>query len=289
MGIQIDGTKFVNKGAKAKIVVGSAESTNKTEKDAEKQPVGKRSVNIEPAAKMNISKTGYASLAYDNRPFVVSGKTTEEVYEKLGIISTYDTMRIMDPAAYKKHRALLNEAFNYGKEGNEELSDKYRKEASSYFLNWAIDKIESGTLGNMQRAAYTAVKGMQKRYGDDTEINVSSPDENDARGSMWRFGGEYNILLTPEQMRSYIYDDPEDDSLKALLKSLDESMKELREEKEKNSGSLENLKLGLSVNEDNFPVFCATFKGNTAGDIKATTAGELFDIILWYEDKDRDM
>ncbi|MBQ9567406.1 MAG: hypothetical protein IJR31_04935, partial [Lachnospiraceae bacterium] len=134
-----------------------------------------------------------------------------------------------------------------------------------------------------------AVKGMQKRYGDDTEINVSSPDENDARGSMWRFGGEYNILLTPEQMQSYIFDDPEDDSLKALLKSLDESMKELREEKEKYSGSLENLKLGLSINEDNSPVFCATFKGNTAGDIKATTAGELFDIILWYEDKDRDM
>ena len=269
MGIQIDGTKFVNKGAKAKIVVGSAEQTKGTEKAAEKQPVGKRSVNIEPAAKMNISKTGYASLAYDNRPFVVSGKTTEEVYEKLGIVSEIDAMRIMDPEAYKKYLSMPKLETN-------KYADKPVENDMSFLINWIEEKMLSNKY-DIRAVAYTAVKGMQKRYGDDTEINVSSPDENDARGSMWRFGGEYNILLTPEQMQSYIFDDPEDDSLKALLKSLDESMKELREEKEKYSGSLENLKLGLSVNEDNFPVFCATFKGNTAGDIKAATAGELFE------------
>ena len=117
---------------------------------------------------------------------------------------------------------------------------------------------------------------MQNRYGDDTEINVSSPDENDARGNIWRFRGDYNILLTPEQMQSWINDDPEEDNLKALLKSLDESMKELREEKEKYNGNHAGLMLGLSIDEDNSPLFHATFKGNTAGDITATTAQELF-------------
>ena len=277
MGIQIDGTKFVNKGAKAKIVVGSAESTNKTEKAVEKQPVGKKSVNIEPAAKVNISKTGYASLAYSVPSVIESnGRTLQEMDDALGLMSDRDTMRIMDPSAYEKCEKMYTNACELLSAGDEKQGRKLQKEAMTFALEW-FAKQESMYPYDIRAVAYTAVKGMQKRYGDDTEINVSSPDENDARGSMWRFGGEYNILLTPEQMRSYIYDDPEDDSLKALLKSLDESMKELREEKEKYSGSLENLKLGLSVNEDNSPVFCATFKGNTAGDIKAATASELFE------------
>ena len=77
-------------------------------------------------------------------------------------------------------------------------------------------------------------------------------------------------------MQSWINDDPEEENLKALLKSLDESMKELREEREKQEDDIEGLMLGLSINDDNSPVFYATFKGNTAGDITATTAQELF-------------
>jgi len=77
-------------------------------------------------------------------------------------------------------------------------------------------------------------------------------------------------------MQSWINDDPEEENLKALLKSLDESMKELREEREKHADDIEGLMLGLSINNDNSPVFYATFKGNTAGDITAITAQELF-------------
>ena len=188
MNIQIDGTKFVNKGAKAKIVVGSAEQTKGTEKAGEKQPVGKRSVNIEPAAKMNISKTGYASLAYDGRPFSVSGKSMEETMEILGIIDTMDAWRMKDPESYEKHGKIVQEAYEYRKSGNEEMFVKTLDAASSFFLSWVKEQMATEKY-DFRAVAYNGIRGLKSRYGDDTEINVSSPDENDARGSMWRFGG----------------------------------------------------------------------------------------------------
>ena len=221
------------------------------------------------AATLDISKSGYASLAYNNKPGVVSGKTIKEVYEKLGIVSDLDAMRMMDPEAYKTFMSLPSPWQNK-LDGKPEEADNM-----GYLIKWVEEQMLSNKP-DIRAVAYNGIKGLKSRYGDDTEINVSSPDENDARGDIWRFRGDYNILLTPEQMQSWINDDPEEDNLKALLKSLDESMKELCEEKEKYNGDHEGLMLGLSIDEDNSPLFHATFKGNTAGDITATTAQELF-------------
>ena len=275
MGIQIDGTKFVNKNSNAKLVVGSAENKKRTENTPENQSAAKNKMDLKKSATLDISKSGYASLAYDNRPGVVSGKTTEEVYEKLGIISDDDAWRIKDPNSYEKFQKILQEAFEYKKSDNEEMFVKTFKAAGSYATNWFVEQILTQKY-DFRAVAYNGIKGLKNRYGDDTEVNVSSLNENDARGDIWRFKGQYNILLTPGQMQSWINDDPEEENLKALLKSLDESMKELREEREKQEDDIEGLMLGLSINDDSSPLFHATFKGNTAGDFTATTAQELF-------------
>ena len=275
MGIHIDGTKLTNRNNNIKIGSGHTDNDRETEKAGKKQNAEKRRINLQKPATLDISKSGYASLAYDSRSGVVNGKTTEEVYEKLGIISDYDAWRIKDPNSYEKFQKILQEAFEYKKSDNEEMFDKTFKAAGSFATNWFEEQILTQKY-DFRAVVYNGIHDLKNRYGDDTEINVSSPNENDARGNIWRFRGDYNILLTPEQMQSWINDDPEEENLKTLLKSLDESMKELREEREKHADDIEGLMLGLSIDEDNSPLFHATFKGNTAGDITATTAQELF-------------
>lgn len=161
-----------------------------------KQYTKKGNINLQKTATLDISKSGYASLAYDSKPGVVSGKTTEEVYEKLEIISDLDAMRMLDPEAYKTFTSLPSPWQNKLEGKPEEIDDL------DYLIKWTEENMLSNKY-DIRAVAYNGIKGLKSRYGDDTEINVSSPDENDARGNIWRFKGNAAGDITAQSANEF--------------------------------------------------------------------------------------
>jgi len=167
MRINIDGTKFTHRDNSIKIVASYKDSDRETKKVEKKQYTNKGNINLQKTATLDISKSGYASLAYDSRFGVVNGKTTEEVYEKLGIISDYDAWRIKDPNSYEKFQKNLQEAFEYKKSDNEEMFDKTFKAAGSFATNWFEEQILTQKY-DFRAVAYNGIHDLKNRYGDDT-------------------------------------------------------------------------------------------------------------------------
>ena len=77
MGIYIDGTKLTNRNCNIKMVASYRDSDRETKKVEKKQYTNKGNINLQKTATLDISKSGYASLAYDSKPGVVSGKTAD--------------------------------------------------------------------------------------------------------------------------------------------------------------------------------------------------------------------